>query len=360
MKSIEHLQHQLLHALRSKLIPWLSAEGNIRLLLAEPPIIAPPGVEFLGYQPPLPKVPRMGRPSYHEYVWPDRRLGAVAFPAIGCVLEGEADLVFGHNVNMPPDSLPGEKERHPEAWTFPERTLFVLPAGVPRTSGQHSHWERPHLEQAYSRVLWLLTLPWGAFCHICFTKGPTHGSDGALYMEDRQLEPIMQLLVEEMRAQLHNCEKIVRNFVLGLLLRVERDLSAHPMIVERHGVLPPLTAPYASQLVRDVCRYIHQRLSEPLTLPSIAFAHHISPSQLNRRFNAEIEMSVMQYVTHARMEMAKHLLTHADYASLSIREISRMVGFAETSYFARVFQKRVHVSPTQFRERHREAVYSGA
>ncbi|HXG25080.1 MAG TPA: AraC family transcriptional regulator [Chthonomonadales bacterium] len=360
MKSIEPLKQQLLQAIRGRMIPWLSMEGAIRLILAEPPIIASPGVTFREYRPPLPKVPRVGRPSYHEYVWPEQKLGAVAFPAIGCVLEGEADLVFGPNVFVPPHPTTEAEVLYPEVWSFPEKTLFVLPAGVPRTMGRDPHWERPQVEQAYSRVLWLLTLPWGAFCHICFTRGPIHGSDGALYVEDRQLEPILQLLIEEMRVHSLHCEEIVRHFVWGLLLRVERDLNTHPMKVERHGVLPPLTTPYASQLVRDVCQYIHQRLSEPLTLSSIAFAHHISPSQLNRRFNAEIEMSVMQYVTHARMEMAKHLLTHADYASLSIREIGRMVGFTETSYFARVFQKHTHISPVQFRERHREAVYSGA
>jgi AraC-like DNA-binding protein len=360
MKSIEPLKQQLVQAIRGKIITWLSMEGAVRLVLAEPPILAPPGITFLGYRPPLPKVPRIGRPSYHEYVWPELKLGAVAFPAIGCVLEGEADLVFGPNMIVPTPSAVEAEALQPEVWTFSEKTLFILPAGVPRTLGRDPHWERPQVGQAYSRVLWLLTLPWGAFCHICFTKGSTHGSDGALYVEDRQLEPILQLLIEEMRTRSHHCEEIVRHYIWGLLLRVERDLSTHPMVVERHGVLPPLTAPHASQLVRDACNYIHQRLGEPLTLPSIAFAHHISPSQLNRRFNAEIQMSVMQYVTHARMEMAKHLLTHADYASLSIREIGRMVGFTETSYFARVFQKHAHVAPMQFRERHREAIYSGA
>jgi AraC-like DNA-binding protein len=348
------VQKQLLYALRRKLIPWLSTQPSLRLLLAEPPIIAPPGVRILGQRPPLPPVPRAHSP-YHGYMWPELRMQTVRYIGLSFILEGEADFLIGADPDNPPRRDGIQHNPKVEVLAVPERTLMALPAGVARTSGVWPHWERSGIENASSQILWVLTIPSGAFCHICKTQGRAHTSEGVLTIEDRQLEPIAQVIIEELRTRGDNYEAVVCSLTLGLLLRIERNLQSQLVISGRHITQMTLPLPEASPFVQGVCRFIHLHRNDPLTLPEIARQHHLSASQLNRRFHAEVGMSVIAYLNHCRIETAKRLLADADFTELTIQQVGDAVGITDTSYFRRVFKKSVGMTPLEFRERHLRA-----
>jgi AraC-like DNA-binding protein len=344
------VQKQLLHALQRKLIPWLEAPPALRLLLAEPPVCAPPGVRLLESRPPLPPVPREKTASYHSYNWRDQRMQAVRYIGLAFLLEGEADFVLGADPDHPPQCEDLAPQIGVEVVAVPEKTLMVLPAGVARSNGVWPHWERPDIAKANSRIFWVLTMPSGAFCHICQTQGTAHTSAGVLTIEDRQLEPIAQIIVEELRARGDHFAEVVRTLTLGLLRRVERNLHSQLVISGRNLTQIALPLPDASLFVENICRFIHLHRNDPLTLSEIARQHHISLSQLNRRFHTEVGMSAMAYLNHCRIETARRLLADPNFAELTMQQIGDAVGILDTAYFRRAFKKGVGMTPLEYRE----------
>ena len=55
----------------------------------------------------------------------------------------------------------------------------------------------------------------------------------------------------------------------------------------------------------------------------------------------------MRYVTAARIERAKVLLSNADH---SVAAIGQHVGYSDAAYFSRLFRAHVGVSPQVFRQ----------
>jgi signal transduction histidine kinase/AraC-like DNA-binding protein len=86
----------------------------------------------------------------------------------------------------------------------------------------------------------------------------------------------------------------------------------------------------ASLSVDDICRNIG-----------------ISKVQLYRRIKSSLGMNVNDYILNIRLNKAKHLLQNE---SLSISEISYMVGFSSASYFSTVFKSKFRITPKEYRQ----------
>jgi AraC-like DNA-binding protein len=350
------VRQQLLTALQTKVIPWLGDRNGLPTALVEPPLPATAQIRLLGYRPPLPEAPRLKPPSIYHCIWPKHEMDAARYIGMGCILEGEADFTFGTNIDR---AIPsgeqsigeGEGSRFLQAVSVMNRTLLVFPPGIPRPSGRRPHWERPDKERAYSRILWLLFLPTVVFCHLCYTEGETHGTDGVVTLEDSRIEPLAQLIVEELNGRLPHSEPIVQRLTQVLMLRLERALSSQLLLPGRQLPLHHIPLPNASVFVRSICQHIQTNLAEPLTLSEIARSHWLSPSQLNRRLQAEVGMSAIEYLIHCRVETARGLLENPEMRQLSLQEIGNLVGFADASYFRRVFTRQVGVAPREYRAR---------
>src|SRR5262249_35736193 len=117
-----------------------------------------------------------------------------------------------------------------------------------------------------------------------------------------------------------NLDELVSRLV-DLLRRVDGD-----------GTAPP-------QLTRSVSRaidYLHRNLREGLTVERLATATGISGSHLAHLFRAEIGMTVRDYLTRVRIEVAKDLICTTDE---KLASIAARVGFFDASHLARVFRK---------------------
>lgn len=93
---------------------------------------------------------------------------------------------------------------------------------------------------------------------------------------------------------------------------------------------------------------MHDRLSEPWTLNSLAEEVHLSRFQLVRAFDATLGISPMAYLRRLRAERMARLLAATD---LSIAEAARAVGWTDPNYASRCFQTAHGISPTEFRRR---------
>ena len=109
------------------------------------------------------------------------------------------------------------------------------------------------------------------------------------------------------------------------------------------------------QLVK---RYIKHNLSRKLTLSQIAKSLHCSTVTLTEHFRNEFGITVNEYITQKRMELARQLLLTTD---APLRQIASSVGFADVEYFSRTFKKHHGESPARWRRQKRaDPINTGA
>ncbi len=124
-----------------------------------------------------------------------------------------------------------------------------------------------------------------------------------------------------------------RGTMLELLVRLLGDADA-------------TLAPATHDLAHAVKDRLDRNLSDPRALPDLLVDLDRSYEHCCRVFTATYGVPPLRYLTTARIEQAKHLLSqpHAD-----VTAIARTVGYADAAYFSRVFKEQVGISPRRFR-----------
>lgn len=78
-----------------------------------------------------------------------------------------------------------------------------------------------------------------------------------------------------------------------------------------------------------------------------------------RRFKQATGMPPLEYVHALRLEEAKQLL---ESGNQPIEEIANQVGYEDAGFFSRLFRRKVHLTPAQYRKRFgglRESLMTG-
>jgi signal transduction histidine kinase/DNA-binding LacI/PurR family transcriptional regulator/CheY-like chemotaxis protein len=111
----------------------------------------------------------------------------------------------------------------------------------------------------------------------------------------------------------------------------------------------------AQRLVRRGMAFIHAHYAEEIGRRDIARTLGVNESHLTHCFDRELGVPPMVYLNRTRIREAKSLL---EARNLSITEVAMATGFASPSYFARVFQREVGVSPRAYQ--HGDRVVHGS
>lgn len=94
-------------------------------------------------------------------------------------------------------------------------------------------------------------------------------------------------------------------------------------------------------------------LADPrLSVDWLARAAGCTPDHLTRRFRAEAGRAVVDWVTEERVALARRLLSEERY---QVAEVGWACGFAQPSYFIKVFRARTGVTPLAWRRGARAA-----
>ena len=101
------------------------------------------------------------------------------------------------------------------------------------------------------------------------------------------------------------------------------------------------------QLVK---RYIKHNISRKLTLAQIAKSLHCSTVTLTEHFKREFGITINEYITRKRMELARQLLLTTD---APLNRIASSVGFSDVEYFSRSFKKHHGDAPARWRRQNR-------
>jgi AraC family transcriptional regulator len=119
---------------------------------------------------------------------------------------------------------------------------------------------------------------------------------------------------------------------------------------KRYGVFRPRTTEFRGGMptrrLKRVLEFIGENLGEDISLSTLAGVAGMGPHYFSDLFKRSTGLSPHQYVLNRKIARAKE---HLRDPKISIVEISAITGFADQSYFTKVFRRTVGVTPTRFR-----------
>lgn len=101
---------------------------------------------------------------------------------------------------------------------------------------------------------------------------------------------------------------------------------------------------YKNDVAKTIA-YIEENYMHRLTLASISANVNLSSSYLCRVFKSEVGISITSYLNNLRIRKAATLIKEQ---TLSLKEISAMVGIDDQLYFSRLFKKCMGISPSEY------------
>jgi len=98
--------------------------------------------------------------------------------------------------------------------------------------------------------------------------------------------------------------------------------------------------------LKEIEEYVLGHLTSPeLNLRQIAYTVAISERQFHRRINKLLTLTPNKFINRLRMHKAKELLENRTYST--VQEVAREVGFLDTHYFVKAYQKMYGIRPKE-------------
>lgn len=157
---------------------------------------------------------------------------------------------------------------------------------------------------------------------------------------------VLKMLISVLPAQsdedLQNVAKEVYSFrhFSDIVKMIEHYLSLTVDIFEQEQSA-------SNYAVYQVEQYIRSHYNEDLTLNTLADLVYLNPNYLSNVFAQVTGCTLNKYIKQIRMEKAQELLLNTN---MKVTDISQAVGYSNTSYFCKSFQKLFGTTPERFRQ----------
>ncbi len=100
--------------------------------------------------------------------------------------------------------------------------------------------------------------------------------------------------------------------------------------------------------ISHAIQFMEQNLGKKISLDEIAEESGYSPSYLTTLFRKKTGYSPSSYFSHLKITKACEYL---DFSKQKIKEISFLMGYSDPYYFSKDFQKKMGISPRNYRKR---------
>jgi two-component system response regulator YesN len=93
-------------------------------------------------------------------------------------------------------------------------------------------------------------------------------------------------------------------------------------------------------------QYIKKHLDTDLSQETVATMVELSPAYLGRIFKRDMGISMTDYITEQRIQLAKKHLVDGTYRNY---ELAEKIGFTSYSYFCTIFKKVTGQTPNEYK-----------
>jgi AraC family L-rhamnose operon regulatory protein RhaS len=101
--------------------------------------------------------------------------------------------------------------------------------------------------------------------------------------------------------------------------------------------------------IRELINWIHIHYLEKMTIEMIAKQFHTNKTTLNQKFKTVMGITVVEYISSLRMQIACSFLRKT---YLSVNEIMERAGYKNDAHFLRIFRKHTGCTPTEYRNQY--------
>lgn len=109
-----------------------------------------------------------------------------------------------------------------------------------------------------------------------------------------------------------------------------------------------ITSNLENELIKAMMLFVQSNYQNRIMVQDIAEFVNVSERVCFRCFKNTIGMTPVEYLLQYRIQAAEELLLNTNY---SITTISNQVGFNNSSYFTKMFQRHLHCSPKEYRKK---------
>lgn len=127
---------------------------------------------------------------------------------------------------------------------------------------------------------------------------------------------------------------LLKAAVFEIITETSRSFKGKSAYCKNDFILAP-----AMEYISENC------FKKEISVSELSKISHVSEATLRRVFNSALNMPPKEYINMLKIKRAKALLKSS---SLSIAEISYLVGFEDSSYFSRFFKKQTGINPTKY------------
>lgn len=154
------------------------------------------------------------------------------------------------------------------------------------------------------------------------------------------LTPKLYEIYELYKDRLFGYELLIRNSICDLWILLISKLN--------YEIKPSYNND--KKRIKTMLKYIHNNYYKKILLEEIASSVHISKSECCRSFQKYLKISPFEYLMEYRITKASELIKFTDKP---LYEIAYIVGFNDTSYFAKIFKRFTNISPKQYRNQNK-------
>jgi two-component system response regulator YesN len=102
-------------------------------------------------------------------------------------------------------------------------------------------------------------------------------------------------------------------------------------------------------LILKVRRYLVENFQQTITLKELSEKFNINLFYLSQLFKKKTGQNYSDYLAHLRIDKAKELLIKTE---MRVYEICEAVGYTDTTYFSKMFEKTCGCTPSKYRKSH--------
>jgi AraC-like DNA-binding protein len=339
----------LFNIFNQQIVPWVEQYGISKIAVAQPSWRAWQAArenspdDILGTPKPLLSKRKAikgrrpyGNAAMEDARWPEDGLNSFRTPNLAFILSGAVLFPLG---GYQLHCRPGHG--------------VLVPPGVAKSDGTHLCLDDAVPRNTACDILNICPFSGAIACWLSHTRDGRHWSahspEERCYIHNGQAVFYLEALCTEMLKQEPRYDDVCRGLLTALVNVIWRELRRPkhmlPASFSQSGLSPAL------QVTQDPIalaqEYVHNHLSDPLSLEGVARHVYMSRRLFTDRFLQKTGKTFQEYLNDCRFEKACHLLQQTDW---SIKVIGVFVGLKPTR-LRELFQQRENVSPTNFRRR---------
>lgn len=223
--------------------------------------------------------------------------------------------------------------------SYHEKSLFLIP---PETT--HCFTIDTHSDYVFIRfVLHYVEDYIGKYIAEVFRSPSQQAEISLAEQEDYMVSHLFDFIVREEGGKQEGCNYLQQQWLNSILVVVARNIARNASFKDF------LTGEATSSM--HMLQYIQQHIHQPdlLTAESLAKVFNLSPNYIGSYFKRHFQESLRQYIARNRLKMVENLLLNS---KMTIKEIAYRMGYTDSCYLVKSFQKVYGVPPSKYRLEH--------